>query len=66
MVRRGGDVTGSVMHSDRGSQFRSKKLTRALDCRGIVRSMGRVGAAGDNATMESFFALVRKNVLGRR
>lgn len=54
------------MHSDRGSQFRSKKFTRALDCRGIVGSMGRVGAAGDNAAMESFFALVRKNVLDRR
>ncbi len=27
--------------------------------------MGRVGAAGDNAAMESFFALVQKNVLNR-
>jgi transposase InsO family protein len=28
--------------------------------------MGRVGAAGDNAAMESFFALLQKNVLNRR
>ncbi|MBG9350885.1 hypothetical protein I4J40_14425, partial [Corynebacterium belfantii] len=28
-------------------------------------SMGRVGACGDNAAMESFFALVQKNVLDR-
>lgn len=28
-------------------------------------SMGRVGAAGDNAAMESFFALLEKNVLDR-
>ncbi len=28
--------------------------------------MGRVGAAGDNAAMESFFALVQKNVLNRQ
>lgn len=28
--------------------------------------MGQVGAAGDNAAMESFFALLQKNVLGRR
>ena len=28
--------------------------------------MGRVGAAGDNAAMESFFALLRKNVLDQR
>ena len=28
--------------------------------------MGRVGAAGDNAAMESFFSLLLKNVLDRR
>jgi len=28
--------------------------------------MGRVGAAGDNAAMESFFALLQKNVLDTR
>ena len=28
--------------------------------------MGRVGACGDNAAMESFFALVQKNVLDRQ
>jgi transposase InsO family protein len=28
--------------------------------------MGRVGAAGDNAAMESFFALLQKNILNRR
>src|SRR5690606_7153553 len=29
-------------------------------------SMGKVGAAGDNAAMESFFALLQKNVLDRK
>jgi putative transposase len=28
--------------------------------------MGRVGACGDNAAIESFFALLQKNVLDRR
>ena len=28
--------------------------------------MGRVAAAGDNAAMESFFALLQKNVLNQR
>ena len=28
--------------------------------------MGRVGAAGDNASAESFFALLQKNVLNRQ
>ncbi|GAA4394123.1 putative transposase [Brevibacterium pityocampae] len=64
-VRRG-DVTGCVVHSDRGSQFRSRKYVTALTRRGLAGSMGRVGAAGDNAAMESFFALLQKNVLDRR
>lgn len=32
----------------------------------MVGSMGRVSACGDNAAMESLFALLRKNVLNRR
>ncbi len=28
--------------------------------------MGRVGACGNNAVMESFFALLQRNVLDRR
>ena len=55
-----------TVHSDRGSQFRSKKFTQALERHGLVGSMGRVGAAGDNAAMESFFSLLQKNVLDRR
>jgi putative transposase len=33
---------------------------------GLQGSMGRVGACGDNAAMESFFALLQKNVLDRQ
>ncbi|WP_143762107.1 IS3 family transposase [Isoptericola variabilis] len=65
-VARRGDVAGCVVHTDRGSQFRSRKFVRALNRHGMVGSMGRVGAAGDNAAMESFFALLQKNVLDRR
>ena len=61
-----GDVAGCVVHSDRGSQFRSRKAIRVLAHHRMVGSMGRVGAAGDNAAMESFFALLQKNVLNRR
>jgi transposase InsO family protein len=32
----------------------------------LIGSMGQVGAAGDNAAMESFFALLQKNVLDRK
>lgn len=61
-----GETVGTVLHSDRGSQFRSKKLRRALKTHQITGSMGRVGACGDNAAMESFFSLLQKNVLNRR
>lgn len=65
-VSRRGDVAGCVVHSDRGSQFRSRKYVHALNSRHLIGSMGHVGAAGDNADMESFFALLQKNVLDRR
>jgi putative transposase len=54
---------GTVVHSDRGSQFRSIAFVRTLKNNGLVGSMGRVAAAGDNAAMESFHALLQKNVL---
>lgn len=65
VARRDG-VAGCILHSDRGSQFRARKLQRALNAHRMVGSMGRVGSAGDNAAMESFFSLLQKNVLNRR
>ncbi len=63
---RRGDVAGCIVHSDRGSQFRARKVHRALTRHRMVGSMGQVGSAGDNAAMESFFALLQRNVLDRR
>ena len=60
------DVVGCLLHSDRGSQCRARKAQRALSYHQMVGSMGRVGFAGDNAVMESFFALLQRNVLDRR
>ncbi|OLZ43463.1 transposase, partial [Amycolatopsis coloradensis] len=60
------DPTGVIVHSDRGSQFRSKPYRRLLRNNGLIGSMGRVGACGDNAAMESFFSLLQKNVLDTR
>lgn len=57
---------GTIVHSDRGSQFRSKKVVRILKSNGLKGSMGRVGSSGDNAAMESFFSLLQKNVLDTR
>jgi putative transposase len=65
-VARRGPVAGCILHTDRGSQFRSWKFVRALHRHDMAGSMGRVGAPGDNAAMESFFSLLQKNVLDRR
>jgi putative transposase len=65
-VQRRGRVAGCVLHTDRGSQFRSRKFVHALHRYDMVGSMGRVGAAGDNAAMESFFGLLQNNILNRR
>jgi len=68
VARRGGpaEVAGCTVHSDRGSQFRSRRFVEELKHLQLTGSMGRVGAAGDNAAMESFFALLQKNVLNRQ
>jgi putative transposase len=55
-----------IVHSDRGGQFRSRKFRAVLKANDLTGSMGRVSSAGDNAAMESFYALLQKNVLNRR
>jgi transposase InsO family protein len=64
LALRGGVDT--IVHSDRGSQFRSHAYVRALRNAQLRGSMGRVGACADNAAMESFFSLLQKNVLNRQ
>jgi hypothetical protein len=49
-----------------GSFLDAETLLQETDQHHMVGSMGRVGAAGDNAAMESFFGLLQNNVLDRR
>ena len=65
-VEQRGYPVGTIVHSDRGGQFRSQSFQHALTRHQLQGSMGRVGAAGDNAAMESFFSLLQKNVLDRK
>ena len=48
------------------SQFRSRKFVHALNRHHLIGSMGQVGAAGDNAAIESFSSLLQKNILERK
>jgi putative transposase len=54
------------VHSDRGSQLRSRKYVLALDQADLLGSMGRVAACADNAAMELFFSLLQKDSQRRR
>jgi putative transposase len=48
------------------AQFTSWAFSNRLRDSGIAPSMGAVGAAGDNATMKSFWARMQVEVLNRR
>lgn len=55
-----------VLHTGRGSQFRAAAFARTLRQHGLTGSMARASARGDNAAMESFFALPHNNVPDRQ
>ena len=50
---------GLVFHSDRGSQYTSKRFGKLLKGSGIRPSMGDVGACWDNAVVERFFGSLK-------
>ncbi len=47
---------GGIVHSDRGYQFTCWEWTAAVEAAGLRPSIGRVGAAHDNALIESWFS----------
>lgn len=48
-----------ILHSDQGWQYRMPAYRQMLQTRGVVQSMSRKGNCLDNATMESFFAVLK-------
>lgn len=56
----------TILHSDRGSQYRSEEHVELLKDNELRGSMGRVGACGDNAAMESFNSRLQVEVLDRQ
>ena len=50
---------GLVFHSDRGSQYTSKRFRNRLAQYKIRASMGDVGACWDNAVVERFFGSLK-------
>jgi putative transposase len=49
-----------ILHSDRGSQFRSGDYQRFLQRNTLICSMSAVGHCGDNAACEGFFGMLKR------
>lgn len=55
-----------IFHSDRGSQYCSKRYQRNLEISGIKSSMSAPGCPYDNSCVESFFAGLKKECIRRK
>lgn len=55
-----------ILHSDRGTQFTSADYQQFLKDHQIISSMSAVGHCGDNAAMEGFFGLLKRERVYRR
>lgn len=54
------DTSGIILHSDLGSQYTSLAFESCLSERGILHSFSRKGNPYDNACMESFHSVLKK------
>lgn len=65
VAARGGNVSGVIFHTDRGSTYTADHFTGLCAKLKITQSMGRVGSCFDNAAAESFFSTLEWEVLSR-
>ena len=57
---------GALVHSDQGSVYTSDDWQRFLAAHGLACSMSRRGNCHDNAPVESFFGLLKRERIRRR
>jgi len=55
-----------ILHSDRGCQFTSGEYQRFLKGHNLICSMSAVGTCADNASMEGFFGMLKRERVNRR
>jgi len=57
---------GLLLHSDQGSQYCAAEYRQILDQKGIMASMSRRGNCYDNAPMESFWGILKQELVHHR
>lgn len=65
-ICRNGKPSELVFHSDRGSQYSSRKYQSILNEYHITGSMSKPGCPYDNSCMESFFTSMKKEFISRK
>ena len=56
------ETKDTIHHSDRGSQYCSKRYQKLLELFGFKVSMSRPGECHDNAVVESFFGCFKREI----
>lgn len=64
-AQRQGYPSGVIVHSDRGCQYASRSFINLTEALGFTRSMSAKGNCYDNAAMESFFGVIKREELNR-
>jgi putative transposase len=60
------DRSPVILHSDRGTQFTSGEYQRFLKGHNLIQSMSAVGSCADNASMEGFFGMLKRERVYRK
>jgi transposase InsO family protein len=59
-------TTGTIIHSDMGSVFKSEHYRKAVKQAGLIQSMGNAGLSFANQAIESFFGKIKTELLHTR
>nr|WP_107084867.1 IS3 family transposase [Streptomyces virginiae] len=61
-----GSLTGAIMRTDHGAQYKSRAFAETCRSAGIRQSMGAIGSSADHALTESFNAAFERETLQGR
>lgn len=65
VAMRGREVTGTILHADRGTQYTSGQMADTAKELGLRLSVGRTGVCWDNSQIESFWSTLKTEFYNR-